>query len=154
MLSGKKGQMGLVLVLLSVLCSCQTAPDEQPSHHNQQQRKANDYAAVKNARRKVHWEGTYQGIFPCSDCEGVAMMLTLNKDLTYNMRSQYLGKELIDRKSSGSFDWSADQSHIHIDNTQPKHYFRVGNGFLELLTPEGKSIISHGKDDFFLDKTY
>lgn len=37
--------------------------------------------------------GTYEGTFPCADCEGIKTHLELNKDKTFKRTEEYLGKK-------------------------------------------------------------
>ncbi len=37
--------------------------------------------------------GTYQGVLPCSDCEGVHHTLSLLEHQTFSLKKTYLGKE-------------------------------------------------------------
>ncbi len=42
----------------------------------------------------VDWPGTYQGILPCADCEGIKTQLLINKDLNYILRLSTWGKAI------------------------------------------------------------
>lgn len=114
---------------------------------------SNMRAAVANARSNVQWTGTYQGIFPCAGCEGVATMLKLNPDMTYSLRTRQLGVEDIDRKSDGRFSWQRDNSHIVLQGKTQNRIFRVGDGFLQLTGADGKPVQSPNPDAFYLEKT-
>lgn len=111
------------------------------------------HPVVANARSNVQWTGTYQGIFPCAGCEGVATMLKLNPDMTYALRTRQLGLEDIDRKSDGSFMWLKDNSHIVLQGKNQNRVFRVGDGFLQLTGPDGKPVPSPNPNAFYLEKT-
>ena len=45
-----------------------------------------------NSRKLVDWVGSYSGMLPCEDCEGIQTTLTLNSDLTFIYTSQQIGK--------------------------------------------------------------
>lgn len=113
----------------------------------------NDHTDTVNARAQVPWVGTYQGIFPCAECDGVATMLILNPDMTYALRTRMLGKENIDKKSNGSFIWLPDNSHIRLLGKGRKQMFRVDDGFLELTMPDGRPIKTTEKRNFYLEKS-
>lgn len=38
-------------------------------------------ATSDNSMTSVDWVGSYQGILPCADCEGIKTQIVLNKDL-------------------------------------------------------------------------
>lgn len=113
----------------------------------------NDHVSTVNARSQVAWVGTYQGIFPCTDCEGIATMLVLDPDMSYALRTRRLGKQNIDKKSNGSFIWLPDNNHIRLLGKDQKQVFRVGNGFVELTLPDGRPIETNEKRDFYLEKS-
>lgn len=112
----------------------------------------NQYVEVKNARQKLQWAGVYQGIFPCSNCEGIATMLKINPDMSFVLRTRELGREDIDNKSEGKFVWLKDNSHIQLQGTETQRIFRVGNGFIELMGNNGKPVTTNRKS-FILEKT-
>lgn len=110
---------------------------------------------VKNAKMTIPWAGTYQGIFPCAGCEGVATMLQLKPDNTFFIRTRMLGKEEIDKKASGTIEWFKENSYIRLvgGNTQNR-VFRVGQDVLELVLPDGQEIPAkkNNPDAYFLKK--
>ena len=110
-------------------------------------------APMVNAKEEIRWAGTYQGIFPCADCEGVATMLMLNPDRTYALRTRMLGKENIDKKRNGTFIWLPDNNHIRLLGKGQKQVFHVGKGFLELTQPDGRAIETDKKENFYLEKS-
>ena len=122
--------------LILFLISCGGAESVEGKNNKTASRA--DYAAVANARGTLNWAGTYQGIFPCSRCEGTAMMITLSRDLSYSLRTRRLGIDNMDRKENGKFSWT-DASHIRL-NGQPPLTFRVGDDFLEQTLNNGKNM--------------
>lgn len=52
---------------------------------------------------KSDWYGNYSGSLPCGDCKGILTKLTLNADKTYQLSSQYLGKETKPNVYKGSY---------------------------------------------------
>lgn len=45
-----------------------------------------------NSKNPLDWNGTYRGILPCADCEGIKTEVTLHKDRTYEIARKYLGQ--------------------------------------------------------------
>ena len=61
--------------------------------------------------RSVKAKGVYRGVFPCPDCAGIVTEIRINKNNTYNISSQYLGKK--DSKpemTDGKFIWINDST--------------------------------------------
>lgn len=112
-----------------------------------------NYAEIANARQKLQWTGVYQGIFPCTSCEGIATMLTIKPDMSFSLRTRELGREDIDKKSEGKFVWLSDNSHIQLQGTDSKRVFRIGDGFMELMGANGKPVTTANRKDFILEKT-
>lgn len=95
-----------------------------------------------NSMTSLDWAGTYKGVTPCADCEGIETMITLNSDKTYSLNTKYLGKK--DAKAmvrSGSFDWSADGGQITLKGvTNAPAQYKVGENKLIQLDMKGKMI--------------
>ncbi len=65
--------------------------------------------------RSIKAKGVYRGVFPCPDCAGIVTEMRINKNDTYNISSQYLGKK--DSKmemNEGNFIWINDST-IQLD---------------------------------------
>lgn len=81
--------MNLLRVLLAVslivtMTSCK----------NNKQKQATSEVKTENIdSTKTNYYGTYEGVLPCADCEGIKTTLTVNEDTTYELRSEYLGKK-------------------------------------------------------------
>lgn len=128
----------IFLSLIIYSCSSGDIEKQQNPKNNPKAPSRADYAVVANARNTLNWAGTYQGIFPCSRCEGTAMMITLSRDLSYSLRTRRLGIDNMDRKENGKFSWT-DSSHIRLGGQQPLT-FRVGDDFLEQTLNNGKDM--------------
>jgi copper homeostasis protein (lipoprotein) len=57
----------------------------------------------------IDWAGIYQGILPCADCEGIKTQIVLNKDLSYVLETQYLGKDEKIFQAKGTFKWNEER---------------------------------------------
>jgi len=87
----------LITALLAALAGCSSTK----KHEEKRPMRAPQENVVENARKNVAWQGTYQGILPCSACEGVATMIVLNPDMTYTTRTRMLGIDDKDGKHLG-----------------------------------------------------
>lgn len=61
---------------------------------------------IHNSQNALDWSGAYKGVTPCADCEGIDTETILDNNLTFVIRTKYLGKE--DRKvfvEKGAFEW-------------------------------------------------
>lgn len=107
-----------------------------------------------NSMTSLDWDGTYQGILPCADCEGIQTVIKLNKDLTYYIQTKYLGKDEKIFESSGQFIWNMEGSKItqhDTDDTESKTYL-VGENFIKQLDVSGNAIIGSLAEKYILRK--
>lgn len=129
-----------VLVLFATLVGCQsqiTVPtvDEHTS------------------RNSLDWAGTYQGVLPCADCEGIDTTLRLGADGTWQMTMTYLGESAPPVSKSGTFEWQRDGGRIlltPVDGTPL--YYRVEENRLRALDTRGEPVTSALADNHLLWK--
>ncbi|MDR1699425.1 MAG: copper resistance protein NlpE [Prevotellaceae bacterium] len=114
-----------------------------------------DFKAVPNARANVKWAGTYTGVLPCADCDGIAVQFILREDGTYDLVYSYLGLEAIPYELMGQFTWDKTGSEIILDATEDKHtptHYKVGDKKLLELNFSGKEITGSLANRYILTK--
>ncbi|MBB5634923.1 putative lipoprotein NlpE involved in copper resistance [Pedobacter cryoconitis] len=107
-----------------------------------------------NSMNSVDWDGIYKGIVPCADCEGIETTIVLGKELTYSIKTKYLGKS--DAKvfeEKGKFSWDKSGQIITLNDIKdgPNKYF-VGENKIIQLDMEGKEITGKLADHYVLKK--
>ena len=107
-----------------------------------------------NSQNSLDWQGTYKGVTPCADCEGIETEITLNDDLTYVIKTKYLGKgdgKVFEEK--GSFTWDKSGSTIILNDLKgsPNQY-KVGENRLIQLDTKGKVITGALAEKYVLTK--
>jgi len=107
-----------------------------------------------NSQNALDWAGSYKGVIPCADCEGIETEIVLNQDLTYVIKTKYLGKG--DGKifeENGSFVWDKSGGSISLKTSTggPSHY-KVGENQLIQLDMQGKPITGNLADKYVLRK--
>ncbi|RAJ23095.1 copper resistance protein NlpE [Pedobacter cryoconitis] len=107
-----------------------------------------------SSKNALDWDGTYKGIVPCADCEGIETTLVLGKELTYALRTKYLGKS--DAKvfeEKGKFSWDKNGRIITLEGIKdaPNKYF-VGENKIIQLDMNGKEITGEQADLYILKK--
>lgn len=135
----------LILILFMAfvsLASCKTNKQSQISSVKSQ---------ADNSMTSVDWAGTYQGILPCADCEGIKTQIILNKDLSYLLETKYIGKDDKVFQAKGNFKWDKTGSKITLDNTE-KQIYQVGENRLFLLDKDEKRITGNLADKYILEK--
>jgi heat shock protein HslJ len=149
-----KKLFNLSLVVLLFVMSCNDKPkqDNQAAEPTSEEvTPAPDNAA--NSQNSLDWNGTYQGTMPCADCEGIATAVTLNSDLTFTLRSKYLGKSDSIFIDSGNFKWNDKGSDIILEESDGSiKQFKVGENQLFMLDKEGNRIAGDLADKYTLKK--
>ncbi len=98
----------------------------------------------------IRHDGTYTGILPCADCEGVNYQVTLNTDSTYNEIVVYIGKNLPPVESTGS--WKMKDTN-KIDLTMKDgvvQHLEISGSNLIMLDAYGNKIQGILADKFIL----
>lgn len=105
-----------------------------------------------NAQNSLDWIGTYEGVLPCVDCEGIETKIQLKKDFTYNLTLQYIGR-VQNYQESGSWKWKADGTIIELGSNphMPQLYF-VGENTLTQLDGQGQKILGETSSLYILQK--
>jgi len=130
----------LALALISVLFIGCT---EQPNASPQESESGTAGYPSHNSRNSVDWNGTYHGILPCADCEGLETVIHLHHDHSFQMSTVYLGKSDEVFQTAGIFQWSDDGGKVTLQpssrNLSPTT-FMVGENRLIQLDKEGNRI--------------
>ncbi len=105
-----------------------------------------------NARISLDWAGSYVGVIPCADCDGIQTEVILNADGSYQLSQQYLGKSADAFVSQGPFSWSDSGSIVLLESAQPVQFF-VGENQLFMLDQQGNRITGDLAARYRLQKT-
>ena len=109
---------------------------------------------MHNSQNSLDWQGTYKGVTPCADCEGIETEVVLNKDMTFIIKTKYLGKG--DSKTfeeKGTFVWDKTGGIISLKELKDKpNQYKVGENRLMQLDMEGKVIIGETARMYVLKK--
>jgi len=93
------------------------------------------------SRNAIAWPGTYTGLLPCADCEGIRTTVTLNDDGTFVCERIYLGKSDAPVRDAGRFAWNRAGSAVTLvfrdGSTQQ---YQVGEEILFHLDRDGNRI--------------
>lgn len=119
------------------------------------QNETENTASSHTSQNSLDWEGTYHGILPCEDCEGIQTTISLNKNLSYSTRSRHLGKSGGVVEDSGKFIWNEKGNTIALapaGSGKPVQYF-VGENTITRLDSEGKKIEDENATRYILSKS-
>ena len=147
--NGMKSIKIIILFVVVGLCSCQERAKEEQTENKDTlstMKLATDSNVISAAidsshssKNSLDWAGSYKGVLPCDDCEGLDIVITLAKDDTYKMSAKKLGKAGSGNNAlGGPFKW-VDGSVIELEglNGEPTK-FSVGENKLVQLDKDGK----------------
>ena len=95
------------------------------------------------------FKGTYNGVLPCADCDGLQTSLTLDGAGNYTIQSTKLGKKQENKQDSGVYRTTTDKQYLQLDNNAGNLTFQIGNGYLELRRPDGEKLDPSQPDEKF-----
>lgn len=88
------------------------------------------------------WDGIYQGLLPCSDCQNIEVTLELKKENQFVLFKKYIAAAKNTNKKKeqeeGTFHWEDNGSKIVLDSTTNKYMFLVGDQTLFFLDNQGQ----------------
>lgn len=104
-----------------------------------------------NSMTSLDWPGTYFGVLPCADCEGIKIQIVLGEDLTFILKNQYIGKSDSVFHETGKFIWNDAGSAITLNNEDHQIY-QVGENILFHLDKNGNRITGDLANKYLLEK--
>ena len=133
--------MGFTCCLLS-FCN----PNSSQKIPTREEKSFAEKTPPSTAHPSSSWVGTYEGVLPCSYCEGIEIWLTLREGGTFELNTNYLGlNDAREEQFTGKISWEP------TDSTQLQLLGRIGdmsgryllqeNGLLQ-LDVDGQKITS------------
>ena len=111
-----------------------------------------------SAQSALDYAGVYKGQYPCADCSGIDVELTLEYNGGYDLKQTYLDVKGKDEtfNESGRFTWNKAGQVVTLEGTDggpdgTLRYF-VGENILFPADKEGKRIENEGPFDYTLHK--
>lgn len=98
--------------------------------------------SAHHAQNSLDWPGIYYGFLPCDNCKGVKATLALNKNNSYILITQHVGKSEREFVEKGKFTWGDKNNTIVLTprkSSTTQQYF-VGENMLIQLDSNGDRI--------------
>jgi uncharacterized lipoprotein NlpE involved in copper resistance len=135
---------GFTIILISISCNKKVKiATDNPS--------GKDYFLNDNSQNSLDWNGIYQGILPCADCEGIKTEVRLNLNNTFVLKTRYLGKDDTVFIETGFFKWDKKGSKITL-NEDNSHQYLVGENLIFKLDLNGEKIMGSLSENYILSK--
>lgn len=135
----------LLLVLAAALAACGS---DRAGEGDRGSDVTDDPVVPTLAPLPVKFDGTWQGLLPCVDCDGIGMVLHLQRDgdvAVFEMRERYFGATADDYVSEGA--WSevactlAGEPGLCVTLEEPAlRWYRRGDGSLQGVDSEGHAL--------------
>lgn len=106
---------------------------------------------MHNAANSLDYAGVYEGLLPAADGPGIQTTLTLNKDNTFTLRSEYVDQEDGVFNDAGSF--TLDGNVLTLDMDGQPYYYRVEEGRVRMLDMDKKPVTGALADNYVLEQT-
>lgn len=109
--------------------------------------------AEGTASVSLDWAGTYEGVTPCADCQGIKTSLVLTPEKEYQLTVVYLGKG--DGKPAtvkGSWIWKTGNIVELTGENFGADQFFISEGQLYVLDEAGKRVEGPAAESYVLKK--
>lgn len=145
----------LVFVTCLTMASCvETSKTNQGNAEINQDSLTTAIPDGHNSQNSLDWMGRYTGVFPCADCEGIETTVVLSED-TFYLRQFYLGADVEPMEDSGDYKWTDNGSSVILKTSETDNMrFKVGEGYLFLLQPDGSEPTGELTEFYKLKKAF
>jgi len=113
---------------------------------------ASEVIDMHNSQVAIEYHGTYTGILPCADCEGIRTDINLGAGDTYTIRQIYLGKSDKAVLNNGKFRWDESGGIAIFDGMDAPNQYRVGENILIQLDINGNQVTGDLSQMYILRK--
>lgn len=97
--------------------------------------------SVHQSQSALDWNGVYEGVLPCADCEGIQTQIELKNDQTFVKNEEYLGKKDGKFKTNGKIEWNTNGNDIKLISTDgDTTLYKVKEGMISQLDMDEKEI--------------
>ncbi|PID68607.1 MAG: hypothetical protein CR968_01265, partial [Flavobacteriia bacterium] len=103
-----------------------------------------------SAEYALDYEGVYKGTYPCADCSGIQVALTLNPDKTFVYETVYMDKK--DGRFVYKGNYTVKENTLTIQQNDKPKYFLVGESALTFMGDSLKPNTGELADFYLLKK--
>ena len=110
---------------------------------------------ANHGENSLDWPGVYRGFIPCDDCSGIKTSLALNKNNTYLLITQYVGKserEIVEKGTFASGN-TANTLVLTPRNSTTTRQYLVGENMFIQLDSNGNRITGKLAERYILRRT-
>lgn len=105
------------------------------------------------AQKKIDWVGTYKGVLPCVNCEGLEATVTLKEDTTFLLKINFLGSDLTIPDTTGKVIWNEPNKLFSLDiASYLSPHFEISGDTLFNLGLDSKRVVGSDAKKFIFKK--
>lgn len=123
---------------------------------NQKNKTATQAPDGHTAQNALDWQGSYSGVLPCADCEGIETELQLNSDQTYRLTSRYLkGNNQLADTLNGKFVWLENGNVVRLERKTKDirpDLFKIEENQVKQLNVDGQEVTGALANFYILKK--
>jgi copper homeostasis protein (lipoprotein) len=133
-------------ILLMAVVGCINNRQGKNEHSNSTEKNIAHQNGVENGGKDIM--GSYRGVLPCTDCQGIETILQINSDKSYRLSTKYLGKSEENFIKNGR--WKIHASTLSLEGIDYK--FKIFEDHLGQLDLSGNDIKGDLADQYLLSK--
>ncbi len=146
-----------MFLLAAALTACNGA--SQKKNNTAEAAAATETVAAETTKAvsATDYFGTYEGVIPAADCEGIKTVLTINEDTTYKLVSEALGEK--EAEGEGAVETNGTYNVIEnglIELVRPssgdKTYYKIVEGKGLMLSDEAGTINEGELSEYYILK--
>jgi uncharacterized lipoprotein NlpE involved in copper resistance len=142
----------LKLIFLSTFVIFYLSCGRQPAEQSDSGEMSPEFYDMHNARIALDYVGSYSGVLPCADCEGIRTEVILVDESQFIKRTQYIGQDDMVFEESGIYTWDEAGNTITLEGAdEPNQYFVSENRIFH-LDMDGNRIEGELADQYILVK--
>ncbi|MBW6480287.1 MAG: copper resistance protein NlpE [Bacteroidales bacterium] len=111
-----------------------------------------EFYDMHNARISLDYVGSYQGVLPCADCEGIRTEVILLDESQFIRKTQYIGQDDMVFEESGIYTWDDAGNIITLQGTEKPNQYFVSENRIFHLDIDGDRIEGELADQYILVK--
>lgn len=104
---------------------------------------------MHTAETSLDYPGVYEGVIPAASGPGIKITLTLNKDKTYEMVSDYIGEKNSIFTDKGNYEIDGNIITLNMKDDAPR-YLKVEEGRVRMLDADKQVVKGALENDYIL----
>ena len=123
----------LILILITAIVILGMSCGRQSSEQSASEEMPPEFYDMHNARIALDYVGSYSGVLPCADCEGIRTEVILVDESQFIRKTQYVGQDNMVFEESGIYTWDEAGNTITLEGAdEPNQYFVSENRIFHL----------------------